>query len=216
MIRYSSQVPSCACRKRSRAAQASAKKSSVLGRGRFLEPWSLLFEPSLGHGPERIRGSCLYAVSSRASFHVWIAAVSEEGAGIATSSSSLFERDLGTSPQAHAVSSAGESALKPPPFGTGGRSGALAWPGESPCQSAPAWSAWRLAWGYGPACVDWYPRPALDATASGGRLETKNPAISGASWRFTRRYETSRNRNVVAGEGIEPPTRGFSIPCSTN
>lgn len=30
-----------------------------------------------------------------------------------------------------------------------------------------------------PACVDWYPRPALDATASGGRLETKNPAISG-------------------------------------
>jgi len=22
--------------------------------------------------------------------------------------------------------------------------------------------------------------------------------------------------SVVAGEGIEPPTRGFSIPCSTN
>lgn len=150
VIRHSSQVPSCACRKRSRAAQPSARKSSVLRRGRFLEPWSLLFEPSLGHGPEGIRGSCLYAVSSRASFHAWIAAVSEECAGIATSSSSLFERDLGTSPQAHAVSSAGESALKPPPFGTGGRSGALAWPGESPCQSAPAWSAWRLPWGYGP------------------------------------------------------------------
>ena len=23
-------------------------------------------------------------------------------------------------------------------------------------------------------------------------------------------------KSLVAGEGIEPPTRGFSIPCSTN
>jgi len=23
-------------------------------------------------------------------------------------------------------------------------------------------------------------------------------------------------KSVVAGDGIEPPTRGFSIPCSTN
>ena len=42
-----------------------------------------------------------------------------------------------------------------------------------------------------------------------------------AHWRYTQKTRNKcglRNalKSMVAGDGIEPPTRGFSIPCSTN
>src|SRR5690606_41329912 len=49
------------------------------------------------------------------------------------------------------------------------------------------------------------PSIAVRVTRNKAQEQTKKPAI-------TRGFLHS----MVAGEGIEPPTRGFSIPCSTN
>jgi hypothetical protein len=61
---------------------------------------------------------------------------------------------------------------------------------------------------------------ALQALGSSGATVPENTVISRKS-----RHDRSTRKccnglifatKMVAGEGIEPPTRGFSIPCSTN
>ena len=41
---------------------------------------------------------------------------------------------------------------------------------------------------------------------------TSNTGIKKAEWRVTIRHQ---DKKMVAGPGIEPGTRGFSVPCST-
>ena len=58
-----------------------------------------------------------------------------------------------------------------------------------------------------------------ERSVSAGSTPRMECAAADEAVRAERRYRAAisvRNWEVVAGDGIEPPTRGFSIPCSTN
>ena len=57
--------------------------------------------------------------------------------------------------------------------------------------------------------------------AVSGKIRIKNGAGNGARTRHlslgkAALYQMSYSHNMVPQSGLEPPTQGFSVPCSTN